>query len=103
MGPVIKSLPPPPHGDHAQLPKILDDLGVTYWRKEPVKTKDKAASNHGISAMKFQLIRVRGGGAVGVPALSACLLGVRTCPPLRDPLSVSCHRGSSECSAAPAV
>lgn len=42
----------------SQLPNILDKLDVPYWRKEPVKTADKAASNHGISAMKFQLIRV---------------------------------------------
>jgi len=39
------------------LTKILDKLEVAYWRKEPIKTADKAASNHGISAMKFQLIR----------------------------------------------
>lgn len=34
-----------------------DNLGVAYWRKDPVKTADKAASNHGISAQKFQLIK----------------------------------------------
>ncbi|KAJ9513801.1 hypothetical protein QJQ45_020876, partial [Haematococcus lacustris] len=35
----------------------LKDLGVPFWRKDPMATADKAASNHGISAMKFQLIR----------------------------------------------
>jgi hypothetical protein len=44
-----------------QLPKILDDIGVPYWHKVPKKTADKADSNHGISAMKFQLVRVSGG------------------------------------------
>lgn len=44
-----------------QLANTLEKLGINYWYKEPVKTADKAASNHGISAMKFQLIRVRDG------------------------------------------
>ena len=47
---------PSPH--LSQVAKTLDKLEVAYWRKEPVKTADKAASNHGISAMKFQLIKV---------------------------------------------
>ncbi|GIL58590.1 hypothetical protein Vafri_13473 [Volvox africanus] len=34
-----------------------ENLGVAYWRKTPQKTADKQASNHGISAQKFQLIR----------------------------------------------
>ncbi|EFJ42727.1 hypothetical protein VOLCADRAFT_107128 [Volvox carteri f. nagariensis] len=34
-----------------------ENLGVAYWRKTPEKTADKEASNHGISAQKFQLIR----------------------------------------------
>ncbi|MEW5307111.1 MAG: hypothetical protein WDW36_009528 [Sanguina aurantia] len=40
-----------------EVAKTMQLLGVPYWRKEPVKTLDKAASNHGISAMKFQLIK----------------------------------------------
>lgn len=44
-----------------QLANTLEKLGINYWYKEPVKTADKAASNHGISAMKFQLIRVSKG------------------------------------------
>uniref|UniRef100_A0A7S2QU31 Nucleotide-diphospho-sugar transferase domain-containing protein n=1 Tax=Chlamydomonas chlamydogama TaxID=225041 RepID=A0A7S2QU31_9CHLO len=40
-----------------QVAKTMEQLGVPYWRKEPKKTADKAASNHGISAMKFQLIK----------------------------------------------
>lgn len=31
---------------------------MAYWRRTPVKTADKEASNHGISAQKFQLIKV---------------------------------------------
>ena len=37
------------------------------WRKEPRKTADKAASNHGISATKFQLIKV------GVHKVCVCM------------------------------
>ena len=57
------TLPFPPPS--SQVAKTLDKLEVAYWRKEPVKTADKAASNHGISAMKFQLIKVLGGGRRG--------------------------------------
>lgn len=41
-----------------QVAKIMKDMGVPYWRKDPHATADKEASNHGISAMKFQLIKV---------------------------------------------
>jgi len=40
-----------------QVAKTMERLGVPYWRKDPQATADKAASNHGISAMKFQLIK----------------------------------------------
>lgn len=30
---------------------------MAYWRKDPKKTADGSASNHGISALKFQLIK----------------------------------------------
>jgi hypothetical protein len=35
----------------------MKNMNVPYWRKDPQKTADKEASNHGISAMKFQLIK----------------------------------------------
>lgn len=35
----------------------MKKLGVAYWRKDPKKTADKHESNHGISAMKFQLVK----------------------------------------------
>jgi hypothetical protein len=54
---------PPPARACSFLAKVADaceNLGVAYWRKTPLATADKQASNHGISAQKFQLIRVRG-------------------------------------------
>eukprot|EP00873_Tetraselmis_striata_P001105 jgi/Tetstr1/421369/TSEL_012338.t1 len=32
-------------------------LKVPFWRKDPVKGADRQASNHGISALKFQLLK----------------------------------------------
>lgn len=43
----------------SQVAKACENLGVAYWRRTPKATADKAASNHGISAQKFQLIKVR--------------------------------------------
>jgi hypothetical protein len=44
-----------------QVAKSMEKLGVAVWRKDPVRTADKADSNHGISALKFQLVKVRAG------------------------------------------
>lgn len=41
-----------------QVAETMKKLGVPYWRKDPVRTADKANSNHGISALKFQLVKV---------------------------------------------
>jgi hypothetical protein len=46
--------------NNPQVANTMKSMGVPYWRKDPRKTADKEASNHGISAMKFQLIRVGG-------------------------------------------
>ncbi|KAG2449198.1 hypothetical protein HYH02_005945 [Chlamydomonas schloesseri] len=40
-----------------EVAKACENLGVAYWRRTPKATADKAASNHGISAQKFQLIK----------------------------------------------
>lgn len=40
-----------------EVAKTMERLGVAYWRKDPQRTADKANSNHGISALKFQLIK----------------------------------------------
>ena len=40
-----------------QVAETMKKLGVAYWRKDPKKTADGSASNHGISALKFQLIK----------------------------------------------
>ncbi|KAG2497784.1 hypothetical protein HYH03_004056 [Edaphochlamys debaryana] len=40
-----------------EVAKACEALGVAYWRRTPKATADKAASNHGISAQKFQLIK----------------------------------------------
>ena len=42
-----------------QVAETMKKMGVPYWRKDPVRTADKANSNHGISALKFQLVKVR--------------------------------------------
>eukprot|EP00798_Chlamydomonas_sp_ICE-L_P007645 gene7645-801_t len=47
-----------------QVAKTMADLGVAYWRKDPTATADKHQSNHGISAMKFQLIKSASGKLV---------------------------------------
>jgi len=39
-----------------QVAETVANLGVNVWRTDPVKTKDKVMSNHGISALKFQLV-----------------------------------------------
>ena len=56
---------------------------MPYWRKEPVKTADKAASNHGISAMKFQVNFPDGreGGESG-PGSRGGLLATLSRPPV---------------------
>uniref|UniRef100_A0A061SJT2 Glycosyltransferase cazy family gt77-like protein n=1 Tax=Tetraselmis sp. GSL018 TaxID=582737 RepID=A0A061SJT2_9CHLO len=40
-----------------QVMRAVARLGVACWRADPVKGADKQASNHGISALKFQLVR----------------------------------------------
>jgi hypothetical protein len=47
--------------------RACENLGVAYWRRTPKATADKAASNHGISAQKFQLIKVRFGDSLEPP------------------------------------
>ena len=79
-----------------QLANTLEKLGINYWYKEPVKTADKAASNHGISAMKFQLIRVSDGlwqesahWATGIKSCG-CNTG-RSYAASRNPSLARCH------------